>query len=83
MKNFAIPYYKLRKKAKPEKDLRVPILLLLTQEILGEIGGGNKTGPGKGTQRPRMDTDISGSDKGTQNARKPQKGDNPVNLRNP
>ena len=61
------------KRTKPRKDLRVPILLLLAQEILGEIGGGNNTGP-RHTER----TDghgISGSGKGTQNARNAQKGD--------
>ena len=37
-----------RKKAKPRKAIWVQILLLLTQEILGEIGSGNEAWSGEG-----------------------------------
>lgn len=37
-------------------------IFLLAQEILGgEIEEEDDAGPGKGTQMPQMDTDISGS----------------------
>ena len=36
------------KRAKPRKTIRAPILLLLAQEILGEIGSGNEAWSGEG-----------------------------------
>ena len=53
-KRTALPCYTFQKekkssleeeKGEARKTIRAPILLLLAQEIVGEIGGGNKTGP--------------------------------------